>query len=311
VPISGSSPQALRNRHLLDSFIAAWSLRDMPALMACLAEDFEYAASIGPAPGQRFVGRDAVRAGIERMWHEDDGSVASIDECEVFEDWGFVRWTYHWPDKKRSPEVGCDLWRFEGGLLRSKDAYRKVRRNGHVRTPRLQEAKRAQTIDVPVRAAHAGDCDRLLELMRGLARFEGYLDRFAVTKTDLLLRALAPSDKPPEFAALVAEASGDIRGYAVVYEIPFTFDLRPTLVIKELFVEDGSRDQGIGDALMQAVITRARSRRCGRIKWDVLPGNEAAKRFYARFGAHNEQDWEAWILPLDSSPIPPKAGLNV
>jgi GNAT superfamily N-acetyltransferase/ketosteroid isomerase-like protein len=301
----------MRNHQVLQDFIAAWSLRDMPALMACLADDFEYAASIGPAPGEYFVGREAVRRGIERMWREDDGSVASIDQCEVRDDWGFVRWTYRWLDKERLPEIGCDLWRFEDGLLRRKDAYRKVRRDTPLRTARTQEARGAQTNDVPVRLAHAGDSDRLLELMRGLARFEGYLDRFSVTTADLLSRALAPSDKPPEFAALVAEAEGDIRGYAVVYEIAFTFDLRPTLVIKELFVDEGSRDRGIGEALMQAVLTRARAWGCGRIKWDVLPSNEAAKRFYARFGACREQDWEAWILPLNSSPTHPEESLNV
>ncbi|MBY0377282.1 MAG: GNAT family N-acetyltransferase, partial [Gammaproteobacteria bacterium] len=56
------------------------------------------------------------------------------------------------------------------------------------------------------------------------------------------------------------------------------------------------RHLGIGKALMQAVISEAKARNCGRLKWDVLPKNHRAKAFYQSFNAQPVHDWEAWIL---------------
>ena len=84
----------------------------------------------------------------------------------------------------------------------------------------------------PVRCAAARDAAPLLLLMRELARFEGYLDQFRVTENNLLERALGRGARQ-EFTAFVAEsASGDLLGYAVVYGVPFTCDLRPNLVLR-------------------------------------------------------------------------------
>ena len=70
------------------------------------------------------------------------------------------------------------------------------------------------------------------------------------------------SHRPPEFFAWVAELDGALVGYAVIYVIPFTFDLRPTVVLKELFIEEAARGREFGHGLMSAVIdTRARRMR--------------------------------------------------
>jgi GNAT superfamily N-acetyltransferase len=156
-----------------------------------------------------------------------------------------------------------------------------------------------------IRYATALDVSPLLGLMKQLAVFEGYDDQFSVTERDLLERGLAPtlsSNTSAQFTALVA-ASNDahaaaLLGYAVVYEIPFTFDLRPTLVLKELYVAERSRSDGVGMALMQAVHAHARARSCGRMKWDVLPNNDRAKAFYRRLGGQPVLDWEAWRLDI-------------
>jgi GNAT superfamily N-acetyltransferase len=70
------------------------------------------------------------------------------------------------------------------------------------------------------------------------------------------------------------------------------------LILKELFVSQDRRGQGVGTALMSAVLDYARARGCGRLRWDVLPGNEAAKRFYRRFGGGRDSAWENWVLAL-------------
>ena len=150
--------------------------------------------------------------------------------------------------------------------------------------------------DWHVRAATAADAPALLASMRGLARFEGYDDRFAVTEADLLARGLAPGS-PREFVAFVADAgAAGLQGHAVVLEIPFTFDLRPTLVLKELFVHAGARGAGVGGALFDRVLAHGRERGAGRLQWRVLPGNDAAKAFYARAGGGPEPGWEHWEI---------------
>ncbi len=149
-----------------------------------------------------------------------------------------------------------------------------------------------------VRAAGPGDAGPLLALMRELARFEGYDAQFAVTAGDLLARGLAPAG-PPQFAAFVAESDGDgLLGYAVVVEQAFTFDLRPTLTLKELYVREAARGSGAGRALFERVQAHGRAHGAGRLKWDVLPSNEPARAFYRRLGGAPDPDWERWLLPI-------------
>jgi GNAT superfamily N-acetyltransferase len=149
-----------------------------------------------------------------------------------------------------------------------------------------------------IRRAQASDAPRLLSLMRGLARFEGYDDRFAVTEEALIERGFSPQ-RPPEFLAWVAELDGELVGYAVIYVIPYTFDLRPTVVLKELFTDDAARGKNVGHSLMNAVIEHARSLNARLIRWQVLPDNQPAKNFYRQHGATLDADWENWFIDLD------------
>jgi GNAT superfamily N-acetyltransferase len=151
-----------------------------------------------------------------------------------------------------------------------------------------------------IRRAVASDAAELLSLMHGLAQFEGYADRFAVTVDALLERGFSPQ-RAPEFVAWVAEVDGKLLGYAVIYVIPFTLDLRPTLVLKELFVDSAARGRNLGHGLMQAVIEHGRSMNARMIRWQVLPSNEPAKDFYRQHAARVDVDWENWFLELDQS----------
>lgn len=149
--------------------------------------------------------------------------------------------------------------------------------------------------DFFIRPAIASDAVALLALMRELAAFENYLDRFCVTAQDLLERGWGAEQN--QFHAQVAVSEcGRLLGYAVVVVVPFTFDLRPDWRLKELYVTAQARNSGVGKALMQAVIVDAGRHQCGRLKWDVLPDNENARQFYRRFGAEPVHDWEAWAL---------------
>ena len=149
-----------------------------------------------------------------------------------------------------------------------------------------------------VRRAVAADAPGLLILMRELAHFEHYIDRFRVTEESLIARGFG-MEQASQFVAYVANSGdGILLGYAVIYLVPFTFDLHPNLILKELYVRDESRGLGIGHALMTSVIAHAKEHGCARLKWDVLPENTMAKKFYGSFGGTPDSAWENWVLPL-------------
>lgn len=146
-----------------------------------------------------------------------------------------------------------------------------------------------------VRAFDQNDVPELLELMKGLARFEGYIDNFAVTDQDLVDHGLGEN---PAFESFVAEQGGEtgLLGMVVLYRIPWTYDLKPTVIMKELFVRDDARGLGVGRALLQRAAARALELGAPRLQWTVLDSNEAAKRFYHAAGSKHDTVWEPWGL---------------
>lgn len=148
-----------------------------------------------------------------------------------------------------------------------------------------------------VRAFGHDDVDQLLQLMRGLAAFEGYLDDFRVSAADLIEQGLSSK---PAFTAWVCQEAGsdELSGMAVTYTIPWTYDLLPTLVMKELFVKPAYRGAGVGALLIQRVIRQAKDMGAPRIRWTVLHDNAAAAAFYQNMGAQHDQQWHNWGIDL-------------
>ena len=141
-----------------------------------------------------------------------------------------------------------------------------------------------------MRRAREDDVPDLLPLMRGLAEFERYADRFAVTED--VLREQGFRRSPPDFHCLVAEGpDGALIGMLVFYLVPFTFTARPTLYIKELFVAPAGRGHGVGERLMREAAREATARGCGATRWQVARWNGDAQRFYARLGARADDEW--------------------
>lgn len=155
-----------------------------------------------------------------------------------------------------------------------------------------------------IRAFQKQDIPQLLELMKALAVFEGYIDQFAVTEQSLEDYGLGDN---PRFGVLVApHRSGRLLGMAVHYTIPWTFDLKPTLILKELYVSDQARGSGVGQALIRALAAEAKRVGAPRIKWTVLDSNIPAQKFYSALGGCCDQEWQSWYL--DEAAIAALAG---
>lgn len=141
------------------------------------------------------------------------------------------------------------------------------------------------------------DVSDLLQMMRDLADFEGYLDSFCVKDADLIKYGLC--DQPLFYAWVCEETDNNtLCGMAVTYVIPWTYDLRPNLVLKELFVKPKFRGLGVGELLMKQVMQQAKQMNASKIKWTVLNDNDAAVIFYQHMGAKPDQKWQNWKIDL-------------
>jgi GNAT superfamily N-acetyltransferase len=144
-----------------------------------------------------------------------------------------------------------------------------------------------------VRPARPEDVPSLIEHMQALAIFEGYIDEFRVNEQALLARAFGEC---PECHIFVVEGREQIAGYAVGLTIPFTYDLRPTVVLKELFVATEYRGNGYGAALLRHVAAWTLTRGGARLKWDVMVGNHRAEAFYRKQGGRPDPKWIAYQM---------------
>jgi GNAT superfamily N-acetyltransferase len=66
--------------------------------------------------------------------------------------------------------------------------------------------------------------------------------------------------------------------------------------VKELYVAEGHRSEGIGELLMKAVAREAAETNCGVIKWYVAKWNERGIGFYERLGARIDPDWHEFQM---------------
>lgn len=138
----------------------------------------------------------------------------------------------------------------------------------------------------------------VLGLMHELAVFERYSEKFRVRESDIVEHGLGDS---PCFGVFVAEIDGGVAGIAVYYIVPWTYDLKPVLVLKELFVSKGFRGLGVGGRLLAKLDSYALEVGASRIVWKVLKDNVAAKRFYEKAGGKKDSVWELWGLEISST----------
>jgi len=118
----------------------------------------------------------------------------------------------------------------------------------------------------------------------------------AAGMAERLARALfAPS---PRLHAWVAEAHGELLGYATATVEFSTWQAREFLHMDCLFVREGRRGDGVGVSLLAAVIAAARHTGCAEIQWQTPDWNADAARFYRRAGA-SEKPKRRFFLQLD------------
>ena len=108
--------------------LAAWNTHDAERVLAYFAADCAYHASFGPEPlGRSYAGRGEVLEGVRRFFERyPDGR---FEDTEVFVagDRGAAEWTFVATEAAGGVVRvrGCDLFEFDGDLIRTKNAFRK------------------------------------------------------------------------------------------------------------------------------------------------------------------------------------------
>jgi len=133
-----------------------------------------------------------------------------------------------------------------------------------------------------VRPAREEDLPAVMELLVLKAEFDGCRDALVATEGQLREALFSAT---PRAQALLADADGRSIGLATYFATFSTFLARPGIWLDDLYVREGYRSRGVGEALMAALAGIARERRCGRIEWTVALDNDRGIAFYERLGA--------------------------
>jgi ribosomal protein S18 acetylase RimI-like enzyme len=89
---------------------------------------------------------------------------------------------------------------------------------------------------------------------------------------------------PPAAFALLAREGGRLAGIASCSFLWPAVGLTRSLYLKELYVAEAFRRQGVGELLMAAVLKAAAMHRCSRVEWTTDADNAGAQAFYASLG---------------------------
>lgn len=96
-------------------------------------------------------------------------------------------------------------------------------------------------------------------------------------------RILDPSS--PVNTLLATNTEGTPLGFANYILHPYTWSDKPACLLDDLFVCEEARGQGAGRALIEHLISLARSSGWGRLYWMTREDNATARRLYDRFCA--------------------------
>jgi GNAT superfamily N-acetyltransferase len=137
--------------------------------------------------------------------------------------------------------------------------------------------------------------EALLPMIAAYQGFYGDNDPRTDRNRAFFRRFIAPSDDGMLIAAWRDRA---IVGYACLYWHFSSTRAVETVLMNDLYVDEGNRRHGIGRALIQASAEIARDRDAHHLEWSTRPDTEEAQRLYESMGAE-PSTWIEYQLDLD------------
>ena len=136
------------------------------------------------------------------------------------------------------------------------------------------------TAPFTIRPAAADDRDRWLPLWAGYNAFYGRLGATALPRavTETTWQRLLATGEPMH--ALVAEAAGELIGFAHYLFHGSTTSIAPACYLRDLYTSEAARGRGVATALIDRVGDAARAVGCSDVYWQTHETNTVARSLY-------------------------------
>jgi ribosomal protein S18 acetylase RimI-like enzyme len=131
--------------------------------------------------------------------------------------------------------------------------------------------------DILIREANTADADIVVHLIQQLGSDS------TITAIYVLSYLQGINHK-----ILLAEHQGQVHGLLSYSVRPDLFHAGNSALIEELVVDESCRGEGLGSALMTALMERLKELDCREVCLAVMPDNESAIRFYHSHGLVEE-----------------------
>jgi GNAT superfamily N-acetyltransferase len=148
--------------------------------------------------------------------------------------------------------------------------------------------------EIEVAPVTPGEYEELQPLIAAYQRFYGVEEIDEERNRAFFRRFLAPSE---DGMLLGARAGGPLLGYACLYWHFSSLQATETVLMNDLYVDEGARGRGIGRALIEATADVARERGASHVEWATEPDNQTAQRLYDSTGAERTE-WVEYELGL-------------
>jgi GNAT superfamily N-acetyltransferase len=128
------------------------------------------------------------------------------------------------------------------------------------------------------------------EAARLLAEFRTWYGRDWPSDNAFLATVERLIERPDTEYVLGAVDDAPPAGVAQVRYRPSIWTASDDCWLEDLYVSEAARGSGLGRALGEAVLDRARERGCRRVELDVDVGNAPARALYAALGFRDKSD---------------------
>jgi len=134
--------------------------------------------------------------------------------------------------------------------------------------------------------------EELLPLIAAYQRFYEVEEIDEGRNRTFFRRFLAPSE---DGLLLGARRDGRLVGYACLYWHFSSLEAVESVLMNDLYVDEGARGVGVGRALIEAAAEVARKRGAPLVEWATAPDNHTAQRLYDSTGAERSE-WFSYEL---------------
>ena len=141
--------------------------------------------------------------------------------------------------------------------------------------------------DIDIRFATESDSGLLLDFIKRLAAYEKKSGQVVATVSDIKKSLFV--NKYAE--AIIAYYKNAPIGFAVFFHNFSTFMGRSGIYVEDLYVDEKSRNIGIGSRMLSFIADLAIKQGCGMLEFSVLKWNKPSIRFYKNLGAEEKNEW--------------------